>query len=83
MYDRNAAAMALSLTCLLGLSWLLGFLMYAETIVFAYMFTIVNGLQGVAIFLFRCLLNDEVRTNLFDRWKRHRKNRVILSIQSF
>ena len=42
--------MSLSLTCLLGISWLSGFLLYAETIVFAYIFTITNGLQVCCLF---------------------------------
>lgn len=73
---RNAAALSLSLTCLLGISWLSGFLLYTETLVFAYIFTITNGLQGVTIMLFRCILNDEVRNAIKERWRRHRDNRM-------
>ena len=69
--------MSLSLSCLLGLSWLSGFLLYAEPIFFAYMFTITNGLQGVAILLFRCALNDEIRSAIVDRYKRRKNSRAV------
>jgi len=44
---RNAAAMTLSLTCLLGITWLSGFFLYTDAIAFAYIFTITNGLQVI------------------------------------
>lgn len=69
--------MSLSLSCLLGLSWLSGFLLYAEPIFFAYLFTVTNGLQGVTILLFRCVLNDEIRTAVVDRYKRRRNTRRV------
>ena len=37
--------MVFSLSFLLGISWLSGYLLYVETDFFAYMFTITNGLQ--------------------------------------
>lgn len=81
----------------------MGFFLYTETLVFAYIFTLTNGLQvvnlsllfikffeslfmplfglkGVTIMLFRCFLNDEVRTAIKDRWKRHRNNRVNITV---
>ena len=45
---RKSAAMSLSLSALLGLSWLSGYLLYVETDFFAYVFTITNGLQVTA-----------------------------------
>ncbi|XP_071843528.1 adhesion G protein-coupled receptor L2-like isoform X4 [Apostichopus japonicus] len=53
---------ALVLLCLLGITWVFG-LAYvnANMIVFAYIFTIFNVLQGMFIFLFHCLMNDKVR----------------------
>ncbi len=32
--------------------------------------------KGVMIMVFRCILNDEVRTAIKERWKRHKNNRV-------
>ena len=42
---RSAARMCLSLTGLLGISWLTGFLLYVDSDVLAFVFTITNGLQ--------------------------------------
>lgn len=47
---------------LLGLTWLFGLLGFSsDTIVFKYMFAILNSLQGLMIFIFHCALNKEVR----------------------
>jgi len=51
----------ISLTFLLGLTWITGFLLYSEYIAMAYIFTIVNGLQGVVIFIDRCIINEKIR----------------------
>ncbi len=51
----------LSLTFLLGLTWITGFLLYSESIAMAYIFTIANGLQGVVIFIDCCVLNKKIR----------------------
>ena len=49
------------LVFLLGLTWLFGLLFVnAQTIAFAYIFTILNTLQGMFIFVFHCLLNEKV-----------------------
>ncbi|XP_019523130.1 PREDICTED: adhesion G protein-coupled receptor E4-like isoform X2 [Hipposideros armiger] len=58
----------------LGCSWGLGFFMVNEvgnTIrsIFAYMFTIINVLQGVFIFVVHCLLNHQVRME-YKKWFR-------------
>lgn len=55
-----------SLTCLLGLTWIIGFLLYTESEAVAYIFTILNGLQGVFIFTDRCLLNAKIRKASID-----------------
>jgi len=68
----------ISLTCLLGLTWLTGFLLYSETTALAFIFTIANGLQGVFIFVDRCLLNVKIRTALLDGLKRFHCRLVIL-----
>ncbi|XP_015754902.1 PREDICTED: adhesion G-protein coupled receptor D1-like [Acropora digitifera] len=52
---------------ILGVGWILGlFAVNKATIVFEYAFAIVNGLQGLFIFLLHCAFNNEVR-NAFRR----------------
>lgn len=57
-----------SLTFILGITWLFGFLFFGQEpgqgIVFAYIFTILNSLQGFFIFISFCFLNKQVRTDL-------------------
>lgn len=57
-----------SLTFILGITWLFGFLFFGKEpgqgIVFAYIFTILNSLQGFFIFILFCLRNKQVRTDL-------------------
>ncbi|XP_070569093.1 adhesion G-protein coupled receptor D1-like [Ptychodera flava] len=66
-YNKDSASRAsirstLMLLPLLGLTWLLGFLaVNNDTIVFLYLFTILNSLQGLFIFIFHILLNTEMR----------------------
>ncbi|KAK7099782.1 latrophilin-like protein 1 isoform X2 [Littorina saxatilis] len=64
---------AVVLVVLLGLTWLFGVL-YLEnlyhTIIFSYLFTILNTLQGLFIFVFHCLLNDKVQKE-YRRLVRH------------
>ncbi|XP_077998085.1 uncharacterized protein LOC144451170 isoform X3 [Glandiceps talaboti] len=50
-----------ALICLLGFTWLFGFLyVNKDTVVMAYVFTLLNSLQGVFIFIFHCLLDGKV-----------------------
>jgi len=47
---------------ILGVGWVLGlFALNKSTIVFEYAFAIVNGFQGLLIFLLHCVFNNEVR----------------------
>ncbi|CAH0731584.1 unnamed protein product, partial [Brenthis ino] len=47
------------LAVLLGLTWTFGLLYINEqTVIFAYLFSILNSLQGVFIFVFYCLQNE-------------------------
>lgn len=47
---------------LLGFTWLFGLLGFSpDAIVFKYFFAVLNSLQGLAIFIFHCALNKEVR----------------------
>ncbi|XP_022094806.1 adhesion G-protein coupled receptor G2-like isoform X1 [Acanthaster planci] len=54
-----------SVTILLGLTWLLGFFAIGDaSLTFSYLFAAFNSLQGFAVFVFQCLLQPEMR----QRW---------------
>ncbi|XP_072014184.1 adhesion G-protein coupled receptor D1-like [Amphiura filiformis] len=63
----------LTLTPLLGITWIFGFMAVGgATLVFQYIFIVLNSLQGVLFFLFFCFLNKEVREKvkrLFEKMK--------------
>ncbi|XP_032107950.1 adhesion G protein-coupled receptor E1 [Sapajus apella] len=53
---------------ILGCSWVLGLFQFGPVAgVMAYLFTIINSLQGSFIFLIHCLLNHQVREE-YKRW---------------
>lgn len=53
---------AFVLEVLLGLTWAFGLAFVSEqTVVFAYIFAILNSLQGTFIFIFHCVLNEKIR----------------------
>jgi hypothetical protein len=50
------------LVFLLGLTWTFGLLyLNQESVVMAYIFTVLNSLQGLFIFVFHCIQNEKVR----------------------
>ncbi|KAI1724825.1 7 transmembrane receptor (Secretin family) domain-containing protein [Ditylenchus destructor] len=55
-----------SLLCLLGITWILGFLTAVGTggAVLAFMFTLFNCIQGMFIYILHVLLNDNVRRTI-------------------
>lgn len=68
IWIRSAAV----LVVLLGLTWGFGLLyLSAESVAMAYLFTFLNSLQGLFIFVFHCLRNDKVRKEykqLVEHW---------------
>jgi hypothetical protein len=59
------------LIVLLGPTWAFGlFYVNSQSLIMAYVFTILNSLQGVFIFVFHCLMNDKVIKE-YKRWVRH------------
>ena len=55
---------------LLGSTWIFGLLYLAiNNVYLAYTFTILNSLQGVGIFVFQCLLNNNMRNYLGSIWR--------------
>ncbi|XP_068721983.1 adhesion G protein-coupled receptor L4-like isoform X3 [Montipora capricornis] len=59
---------------ILGVGWILGlFALNKGTVVFEYAFAIVNGFQGLLIFLLHCVFNNEVR----QAFRRHREKNAL------
>ncbi|XP_059495865.1 adhesion G protein-coupled receptor E2-like [Stegostoma tigrinum] len=59
---RMLAFKAITQVFILGCSWILGLFHFSEeTLVMAYLFTIVNSFQGTFIFIILCVLNLKVR----------------------
>lgn len=53
---------AIAQMCILGLMWVFGaFLFHKGAIVEAYIFTLLNSLQGALVFVMHCLLSKQVR----------------------
>jgi hypothetical protein len=53
---------AIVLVFLLGLTWTFGLLyLNEESVIMAYVFTVLNSLQGLFIFVFHCVQNEKVR----------------------
>ncbi len=60
------------LVVLLGLTWTFGILYISEhAVAMAYVFTVLNCLQGLFIFVFHCLMNEKV-------WLAHRQRNLEL-----
>uniref|UniRef100_A0A4W6EY35 Adhesion G protein-coupled receptor G4b n=1 Tax=Lates calcarifer TaxID=8187 RepID=A0A4W6EY35_LATCA len=65
MHDLKGVA---SLTLLLGLTWTVGFFTFGPArVVLLYLFSGLNTLQGFFIFLFHCLMKENVRK----QWRIH------------
>ncbi|XP_076632425.1 latrophilin Cirl isoform X5 [Colletes latitarsis] len=63
---------AIVLVFLLGLTWTFGLLyLNQESVAMAYIFTILNSLQGLFIFVFHCVQNEKVRKEYRKFVRRH------------
>ncbi|GLV46319.1 Calcium-independent receptor for alpha-latrotoxin [Carabus blaptoides fortunei] len=63
---------AFVLVFLLGLTWTFGLLyLNKESVVMAYVFTTLNSLQGLFIFVFHCIQNEKVRKEYRKFIRRH------------
>ncbi|KAK3585987.1 hypothetical protein CHS0354_033103 [Potamilus streckersoni] len=59
---KSSVKAAVVLLPLLGITWVFGVLaINADTVVFQYAFALLNSLQGLFIFLFHVVFNDEVK----------------------
>uniref|UniRef100_UPI00398E7EBA adhesion G protein-coupled receptor E3-like isoform X2 n=1 Tax=Pristiophorus japonicus TaxID=55135 RepID=UPI00398E7EBA len=66
--SRMLTVKAVAQFILLGCSWVFGlFQMNEDTLVFSYLFTIFNVLQGLFIFCIHCVLNNQVRRE-YRKW---------------
>ncbi|XP_039298598.1 latrophilin Cirl isoform X5 [Nilaparvata lugens] len=64
---------AIVLVFLLGLTWTFGLLyLNKESVVMAYIFTVLNSLQGLFIFVFHCVQNEKVQKEYRKMARRHR-----------
>nr|XP_033780194.1 CD97 antigen isoform X6 [Geotrypetes seraphini] len=65
---RTFTITAIAQLCILGLTWIFGIFQFSRhTLAMSYIFTILNCLQGVFIFLLHCLLKKQVREQ-YHRW---------------
>ncbi|XP_057676289.1 adhesion G-protein coupled receptor G6-like isoform X1 [Corythoichthys intestinalis] len=65
MHDLKGVA---TLTLLLGLTWTIGFFTWGPArVVLLYIFSLVNSLQGIFIFVFHCIMKEKVRR----QWRVH------------
>ncbi|XP_052221848.1 adhesion G protein-coupled receptor L3-like isoform X1 [Dreissena polymorpha] len=56
---------------LMGVSWILGiFYVNKSAAVMQYLFALFNGLQGLFIFIFHCIFNQQVRTALRNEYNK-------------
>ncbi|CAM5169596.1 unnamed protein product [Eretmochelys imbricata] len=61
---------AIAQLCILGTTWIFGMFQFNQrSLVVSYIFTILNSLQGLFIFLLHCLLKQQVRDE-YRRWLR-------------
>uniref|UniRef100_UPI0037E92F83 adhesion G protein-coupled receptor E5 n=1 Tax=Semicossyphus pulcher TaxID=241346 RepID=UPI0037E92F83 len=59
---RAFTVTAVAQMCILGLMWVFGAFLFEEgPVVVAYIFTILNSLQGALVFIMHCLLSKQVR----------------------
>ncbi|XP_074917062.1 adhesion G protein-coupled receptor E5 isoform X3 [Chelonoidis abingdonii] len=59
---------AIAQLCILGITWIFGMFQFNQrSLVASYIFTILNSLQGLFIFLLHCLLKKQVRDE-YCRW---------------
>ncbi|KRY49412.1 Latrophilin-3 [Trichinella britovi] len=61
------------LLCLLGITWGVGLFVAVQPLgyISSYLFTVLNGSQGIFIFIFHVILNDKARTALCRWMKKH------------
>ncbi|XP_070564242.1 adhesion G protein-coupled receptor L4-like [Ptychodera flava] len=62
---------AVILVCILGVTWVIGLLFVGEdSVIMAYIFTVLNAFQGMFIFIFHCFMNERVQKEIGRRIRR-------------
>ena len=73
---------SISISCLLGLTWVFGFLAIdTASLTFQWLFCVLNSFQGLLIFVFFCLLQPDVK-ELFSRLNCKRTENTTASSQT-
>ncbi|XP_057299776.1 adhesion G protein-coupled receptor E1-like isoform X3 [Hydractinia symbiolongicarpus] len=70
------------LLCILGVTWIIGvFYVDMNTIFAAYLFNIINSLQGLSIFIFHCICDPRVRKAYYNFFccVRHKQQTLLRS----
>ncbi|XP_034263197.1 adhesion G protein-coupled receptor E5 isoform X1 [Pantherophis guttatus] len=66
--QRVLTITAIAQLCILGITWIFGLFQFSnQTLVLSYLFTILNSLQGLFIFVLHCVLKKQVRDDYY-RW---------------
>ncbi|KAJ6655040.1 hypothetical protein lerEdw1_006093 [Lerista edwardsae] len=74
--QRVLTVTAIAQLCVLGLTWTCGLFQFGyHTIVVSYIFTILNTLQGLFIFLLHCLLKKQVRDEYYHMFCHRRRHK--------
>ncbi|KAK2719817.1 adhesion G protein-coupled receptor L1-like isoform X2 [Artemia franciscana] len=63
-FTRRWVKGSLALVFIMGITWMFGMLTFIPDIWPLYLFGTLNGLQGVFIFIFQCMLNERVVTKI-------------------
>ena len=62
------ARIALTCTCIMGISWVIGiFALGDASMVVQWLFTVLNALQGFFIFLFHTVRNQDIQNEIESR----------------
>jgi len=69
-----------SLSCLLGVQWIIGYVYVDGSTVFDYVFTALNCSQGILIFIFHCVLRNRTRQILLGRLSTEKSSGMINSV---
>ncbi|CAG0892128.1 unnamed protein product, partial [Darwinula stevensoni] len=70
---KSSMVRILSLSSLLGIGWLFGVLQMEVSPAFSYLFVLINGSQGIGIFIFYCYRQPDMR----DKLKRYLKVNIL------
>ncbi|XP_053150768.1 adhesion G protein-coupled receptor E5 isoform X2 [Hemicordylus capensis] len=74
---RVLTVTAIAQLCILGTTWIFGLFQFnSRTLFVSYIFTILNTLQGIFIFLLHCLLKNQVRDDYYRLFCQGRRDKI-------